>query len=212
MPTFAHEVFRVGYCSPGVLLKLLRTMAAPTELNELLKGVKAGDRAALDRLLVVLYDDLHRVAHRRLRMSGNNQTLNTTGLVHESYLRLLKVGRVDVEDRNHFLVYSARVMRSIIVDLVRKKAAERHGGGAQSVTLNTNLAEGVSASEVQVVRINDALDELSHIEPALVQVVEMRYFVGLSEEEISAALGIAVRSVRRHWQKARLLLQVALEA
>jgi len=187
-------------------------MAAPTELTELLQGVKAGNRVALDRLLVLLYDDLHRIAHQRMRVSGNDQTLNTTGLVHESYLRLLKVGRVDVDDRNHFLVYSARVMRSIIVDLVRKKAAERHGGGAQNVALNTNLAGGICASEDQVVRINDALDELAQVDPTLVQVVEMRYFVGLSEQEISAALGIAVRSVRRYWQKARLLLQAALEA
>jgi RNA polymerase sigma factor (TIGR02999 family) len=185
--------------------------AGVTELTELFDGVKAGDRAALDRLLVLMYDELHQLAHRRLRASVNGQTLNTTGLVHESYLRLLKVGRLEVTDRNHFLVYSAHVMRSIVVDMVRKKSAQRHGGDAFNVTLNTNVADEVSASETQVVRINDALEELSQSDPRLVQVVEMRYFVGLSEDEIAAALGIAVRTVRRDWQKARLLLQAALE-
>ena len=181
------------------------------EFTELFNRVNVGDRAALDRLLVLMYDDLHSLAHRRLRMVDHKQTLNTTGLVHESYLRLLKAGRLTVTDRNHFLVYSARVMRSIIVDLVRKGRAERHGGDALQVTLNTNVADELPTSDLDLTRLNDALEEMSHTEPRLVQVVEMRYFVGLSEEEISDALSIAVRTVRRDWQKARLLLLAALD-
>ncbi len=182
------------------------------DLTQLFQGVNVGDRASLDRLLTLMYEDLRDLAHRRLSAVVRDPSLNTTGLVHESYLRLLKAGRLSVSDRNHFLVYSAHVMRSIIVDLVRKHRAERHGGGAFHVTLDTHLAEGISASDDQVVRISEALNELGHSEPRLVQVVELRYFVGLSEAETAEALGIAVRTVRRDWQKARLLLLVALRA
>jgi RNA polymerase sigma factor (TIGR02999 family) len=171
-----------------------------------------GDRASLDRLLTLMYEDLHELAHRRLSAVLREPSMNTTGLVHESYLRLLKAGRLAVTDRNHFLVYSAHVMRSIIVDLIRKHRAERHGDGAFHVTLNTNLADEIAASDDQVVRISEALSELAHSEPRLVQVVEMRYFVGLSEVETAEALGVAVRTVRRDWQKARLLLLAALRA
>jgi len=181
------------------------------EFTELFKSVRDGDRAALDRLLELMYEDLHSLAHRRLRGSNYKQTLDTTSLVHESYMRLLKAGRLNVSDRNHFLVYSARVMRSIIVDLVRKSRAERYGGGALQVTLDTNLAAELPASEVQLIQVNDALEELGHSEPRMVQVVELRYFVGLNEDETADALGVAVRTVRRDWQKARLLLQAALD-
>ena len=180
-----------------------------SDLTDLFAGVNSGDRAALDKLLTVMYDDLHRMAHRRLRLSDHRLTLNTTGLVHESYLRLLKAGRLAVSDQRHFLVYSAHVMRSIIVDLVRKHRALRHGGGALHVTLATEHAESVS-SEDQLIRLNEALEELGHSEPRLVQVVEMRYFVGLSETETAEALGVGIRTVGRDWQKAKLLLQAAL--
>jgi RNA polymerase sigma factor (TIGR02999 family) len=182
------------------------------DLTQLFRGVNSGDRASLDRLLTLMYQDLHELAHRRLSASIREPSMDTTGLVHESYLRLLKAGRLAVTDRNHFLVYSAHVMHSVIVDLLRRHRAERRGGGAFHVTLSTNLAEEISATDDQVVRISEALNELGHSEPRLVQVVELRYFAGLSEAETAEALGIAVRTVRRDWQKARLLLLVALGA
>jgi len=182
-----------------------------SELTTLFDAVSGGDRSAIDRLLALMYGELHQLAHRRLSATGTAITLETTGLVHESYLRFLSAGRLRVTDRAHFLAYAARVMRSIIVDLVRKHRAERHGGGAQQVTLNTNVAENASVPEDQIIRVNDALEELAEAEPRLVQVVEMRYFGGLQECEIAEILELTERTVRRDWQKARLLLRVALE-
>jgi RNA polymerase sigma factor (TIGR02999 family) len=103
-------------------------------------------------------------------------------------------------------------MRSIIVDFVRQRRADRRGGGALQVTLDTNVIETQHASEEEILRVSEALDDLSTSDARLVQVVEMRYFAGLSEEEIALSLGIAVRTVRRDWQKARLLLSAALES
>jgi RNA polymerase sigma factor (TIGR02999 family) len=182
-----------------------------SELTQLFNAVNAGDRSAIDRLMAVMYPDLHTLAHRRLYASSGGNSLDTTGLVHESYLRFLKAGRLQVTDRGHFLAYSSRVMRSIIIDLVRKKQAERRGGDALQVTLNTRVAESAQMSEENLIRVNEALDELGKSEPRLAQVVEMRYFAGLVESEIAEALGVTERTVRRDWQKARLLLSAALE-
>jgi RNA polymerase sigma factor (TIGR02999 family) len=190
-----------------------RTNGVPSlsELTQLFDAVSGGDRDAIDRLLALMYDELHQLAHRRLKASERDSSLETTGLVHESYLRFLSAGRLRVTDRAHFLAYAARVMRSIIVDFARKHRAERHGGGALHVTLNTNVADELYASEEQIIRVNEALEELAQADPRLVQVVDMRYFGGLSESEIAEVLELTERTVRRDWQKARLLLRAALE-
>jgi len=190
-----------------------RTIGAPqlSEFTLLFDAVNGGDRAAIDRLLALMYGELHQLAHRRLRVSERDPLLETTGLVHESYLRLLASGHIRVTDRAHFLAYAARVMRSIIVDFVRKHRAERHGGGALHVTLNTNVADEAFASEEQIIRINEALEELGQADARLAQVVDLRYFGGLSEVEIAEVLDLTERTVRRDWQKARLLLRAALE-
>jgi RNA polymerase sigma factor (TIGR02999 family) len=182
-----------------------------SELTALFDAVGGGDRSAIDRLLALMYGELHQLAHRRLTSSRHAVTLETTGLVHESYLRFLTAGRLRVTDRAHFLAYAARVMRSIIVDFARKHRATRHGGGALHVTLNTNVADDLFASEEQIIRVNEALEELAQADPRLVQVVDMRYFGGLSEGEIAEVLELTERTVRRDWQKARLLLRAALE-
>ena len=182
-----------------------------SELTQLFDAINCGDRAAIDRLHALMYDELHELAHRRLRVSERVPSLETTGLVHESYLRLLASGHIRVTDRAHFLAYAARAMRSIIVDFVRKHRAERHGGGALHVTLNTNVADEAYASEEQIIRINEALEELGHADPRLARVVDLRYFGGLSEIEIAEVLDLTERTVRRDWQKARLLLRAAME-
>jgi len=182
-----------------------------SELTQLFDAVNAGDRLAIDRLTAVMYQELHQLAHRRLNASARGNSLETTGLVHESYLRFLKAGRLQVTDRAHFVAYSSRVMRSIIVDYARKHRAERRGGAALQVTLNTSVADEAHVCEEHLIRINDALEELGKSEPRLVQVVEMRYFAGLDEREIAEVLGLTERTVRRDWQKARLLLSAALE-
>jgi len=181
-----------------------------TELTQLFDAVNAGDRGAIDRLTAVMYEELRQLAHRRLSGSARGNSLETTGLIHESYLRFLKAGRLRVADRNQFLSYSSRVMRSVIVDFVRRHRADRRGGDAVQVTLQTDIIDAAHMSEDQLLRINEALDELATVEPRLVQVVEMRYFGGLNENEIADTLGLTERTVRRDWQKARLLLSAAL--
>jgi RNA polymerase sigma factor (TIGR02999 family) len=169
-----------------------------------------GDKAALNALFETLYGELHSLAHSRLRRSAPMTVLDTTALVHESYLKLLKAGRLNVENRVHFLAYASRTMRSIIVDFARKRLAERRGSGAEALQLNTDVAETVPSGEEEIVRVHDALEALAQSELRLAQVVEMRYYGGLSEHEIAEALGITDRTVRRDWQKARLLLSLSL--
>jgi len=181
-----------------------------TELTALLRAARCGDKAALDDLFSQMYAELHKLAHIRLSRNKRTPQLDTTSLVHESYLRCVKAGQLDVEDRAHFLAYAAKVMRSIIVDFARQRHAERHGGGAEPITLNTDLAESVRASEGEIIRVDDALKDLARLDERLVRVVEMRFFAGLSEEEIASVLGVNERTIRRDWDKARLLLQAAL--
>jgi RNA polymerase sigma factor (TIGR02999 family) len=159
----------------------------------------------------VLYHDLRLLARAKLRRSAPMTVLDTTALVHESYLRFLRTGDLKVEDRPHFLAYAARVMRSIVVDLIRSRLADRHGGDALHVTLHTEIAESASVREDEVILVNDALEELATIDPRLVKVVEMRYFAGMSEDEIAESLGVSVRTVERDWEKARLFLYRALK-
>jgi RNA polymerase sigma factor (TIGR02999 family) len=181
-----------------------------TELTQLFEAVNAGNRAAVDELTAAMYQELRQLAHRRLNASPRD-SLETTGLVHESYLRFLNAGRLRFNDRAHFMAYASKVMRSIIVDLARAHGAERRGGGMLQVTLNTQVADEAYTSDQQLIRINEVLEELGRAEPRLVQVVEMRYFGGLNETEIAELLGVTERTVRRDWRKARMLLGIALE-
>jgi RNA polymerase sigma factor (TIGR02999 family) len=182
-----------------------------SELTQLFDAVNAGDRAAVDQLMVAMYEELRQLAHRRLSASPDGQSLETTGLVHESYLRILRTGRLRVTDRAHFMAYASRVMRSIIIDLSREHGAERHGGGLLQVTLNSQVPHVSPTSNDKLLRINEVLEELRQSEPRLVQVVEMRYFGGMSENEIAELLGLTARTVQRDWRKARMLLGLALE-
>lgn len=183
-----------------------------SEITTLLQAARAGDRQAADRAYALLYADLQRLAHGRLRREGEFTLLDTTALVHESYLRLRGGPAPDFSDRHHFLAYAARVMRSVIVDLVRARLAERRGGGALHLTLNTTLAAAVGAPDGgdEVLRVHEALDSLTAADARLGAVVELRYFGGLSETEIAQALGVTERTVQRDWQKARLFLSAAL--
>ena len=182
-----------------------------SDVTSLLFAARNDDSQAMNRLFEVLYDDLRLLARAKLRRSAPMTVLDTTALVHESYLRFLRTGDLQVEDRPHFLAYAARVMRSIVVDLIRSRLADRHGGDALHVTLNTEIAESASVREDEVILVNDALEELATIDPRLVKVVEMRYFAGMSEDEIAESLGVSVRTVERDWEKARLFLYRALK-
>jgi RNA polymerase sigma factor (TIGR02999 family) len=160
-------------------------------------------------LFSALYDDLRRLAHARLQRNEPITLLDTTSLVHETFLRVLKARRVDMSERPLFLAYSAQVMRSIIVDFVRQRHAARRGGDELRVPLDA-AADSVRSGEEEVLRVSEALDALAKVDERLVKIVEMRYFAGFTEEDIALALGVNERTVRRDWQKARLLLSFAL--
>ena len=168
-----------------------------------------GNQAAQD-IFSLLYDDLRRLAHARLQRNEPITLLDTTSLVHETYLRVLKSNRVDVSEAPRFMAYSAQVMRSVIVDFVRQRHAERRGGDDPHVPLD-NAAESVQSAEAELLRVSEALDELAKVDERLARIVEMRYFGGFTEEEIALALNVNERTVRRDWQKARLILSLVLQ-
>jgi len=177
----------------------------------LLAAVRRAEAGAVDNLFSLLYPDLRQMAHARLRRSGHLTLLDTTGLVHEAYLRLFKAGSLDADDRMQFMAYAARVMRSVVVDFVRRRAADRRGGDAVHVEFEESAVAVADPREREVVRIDEALQELAAIDERLVRVVEMRYFAGMTEEQVADALGLSRRSVTRDWEKARLFLAAALD-
>ncbi len=158
-----------------------------------------------------LYDELKRLAHAKLKRHQDFTLLDTTSLVHESFLKLAARADQPIQDRHRFFAYAARVMRSVIVDFARARLAERRGGHAQMVTLDTDLADRVAAPPDDVLRVHEALAVLSEAEPRLAQVVEMRYFGGLTEPEVAEIMGVTERTVRRDWTKAKMLLSAVLE-
>lgn len=168
------------------------------------------DQAA-DALFAATYRELRLLARARLRGGGRNTLLDTTALVHECYLKLGGAGSPQFPDRPRFLVYAGRVMRSVIVDMVRSRSAERHGGDVQHVTLTGDVAESLGAGEAYIVRVHEALLALEKVDERMARVVEMRYFGGLTEAEIADALGVTDRTVRRDWEQARLFLADALK-
>ena len=170
------------------------------------------DATPLDELYETAYAELRRLAHARLRGSGRDVLLDTTALVHESYLKLSRTAKAAFPDRARFLVYAGRAMRSIIVDLVRQKQADRHGGGALHVTLTGDVVDqaALPAADAHILRVHEALQAMAQVDPRMTQVVEMRYFAGMTEAEIGAALGVSERTVRSDWEHARLFLLEAL--
>ena len=181
-------------------------------ITGLIQKAQTGDAGARDRLFEAAYDELRKLARARLRDGGRNTFLDTTALVHESYLKFLGCGELRAEDRRAFFAYSSRIMRSVIIDAVRERQAERRGGNLLEVTLNTQLIAGLPNGEDEVLRVHEALEALAQAEPRLATVVEMRYFGGYSEIEIAEALDMTERTVRRDWDKARMLLLAMLRS
>jgi len=178
----------------------------------LIEQARDGDRAAFDRLFERLYPELRAAAHRRLSRHSREEAVDTTALVNECYLKLSRVEGLPTVDRAHFLAYAASVMRSIIVDAARAAQAERRGGGVDAVPLDTTLVDQLPDPAVEILDVDAALRDLAQIDARLAQVVELRYFGGLNDAEIGEALSISDRTVRRDWEKARLLLAHALRA
>ena len=182
------------------------------DLTSLLRAAATGDRLAADQAFALLYADLQRLAHSRMRRSGSMTMLDTTALVHESWLRFQGAGAGDAvfSDKQHFMGYAARVMHTVVVDFVRARKAAKHGGDVEHVTLNTAIGDALTPHDDEILRIDEAMQQLAVADRRLHDVVELRYFGGLNEAEIAAILGVTERTVQRDWQKARLFLLAAL--
>ena len=180
------------------------------QVTTLLSAIGRGEPDALGELYAMLYPELRRLAHSRLRRSGDLTLLDTTSLVHESFLRFEKSGALGFGDRSQFMAYAARIMRSVVVDVVRSRRSDRRGGDAVHVELNDHELSAADPLDHEILRVHESLEELAAIDARLVQVVEMRYFAGMTEAEVAGVLGLAVRTVARDWEKARLFLHASL--
>ena len=175
------------------------------DVTTLLKRWGTGDESALDELFPIVYDELRRVAGYYLRMEGPGQTLQGTALVHEAYLRLVKDTDRDWAGRTHFFAVSSRIIRHLLVDHARERRAQKRGGDLEHVPLDEALT--VPASDnLDLPALDDALEELGTLDPLKVQIVELRFFGGLSVAETAVVLRIAPATVKRHFSVARLWL------
>jgi RNA polymerase sigma factor (TIGR02999 family) len=180
------------------------------ELSTLLHRARAGEPGAREALFAAAYPGLTRLARSRLRHGGRNTLLDTPGLVHECFMRYLQSPPLQADDRRAFFAFASQVMRSVIVNGIRQRVAQKRGSGMRPLTLSTQIPDQMNSDEQTVLQVHEALEVLEQVDPRLAQVVQMRYFGGYGEEEIAAALEVNVRTVQRLWLKARLMLQAAL--
>ena len=202
----------------------MESAAKVDAVTELLGRFRAGDPTAVDELLPLVYGELRRIARRQMVGQPADRTLDTTAIVHEVFLKLCRSTQPEWQDRVHFYAVAARAMRQVLTDYARSRAAEKRGGDRADVPLeeeshgNTlHAGSGIRASVEQrqaawIIDLNDALESLAEMAPRLAQVVEYRFFGGMSSEEIGAMLGVSTRTVRRDWEKARALLHRQLDA
>ena len=178
----------------------------PTEeITQLLLAWGKGDEGAFDRLMPLVYDEMRKIARRYMSRQRPDHTLQTTALVNEAYLRLIDSSKVQWQNRAHFYAISAQLMRRILVDFARARTNQKRGGGAQKVVLDGALTI-TSEPGADLIALDDALNELAKLDRRQSQIVELRYFGGLSEDETAEILDISARTVRRDWSLARAWL------
>lgn len=175
-----------------------------------LSSAAAGDRESQDRLWQLTYAELHQIAQRHLLGERPDHTLSATALVHEAYMRLVGQRDIDWQDRAHFFGVASKVCRRILVDHARRRLAQKRGGARGRVTLDSNMI-AVNSQSDELLALNEALERLSQLNERLSQIVECRYFGGLSEEQTAEVLDISVRTVRRDWVKAKGWLYTQLQ-
>ncbi len=186
----------------------MNTLTA-NDLTGLLIEWSQGDKAALDRLTPLVYDEIRRIAHRYVQREREGHTLQTTALINEAYLRLAASQNVDWQNRSHFFAVTAQVMRHILIDHARRRRYVKHGGEAQRVAFDTAMNEASTMSTAragELLALNEALDELARLDPRKSRVVELRYFGGLSLEETAEVLAVSLMTVRRDWRAAKAWL------
>lgn len=186
------------------------TGTSQQEITGLLLAWNGGDRAALDQLMPLVYQELRRLARSYMRRQRSDHTLQTTALVNEAYLRLIDASRVGWQNRAHFFAVSAMAMRRVLVDMARARGSEKRGGGAIVVTIDDAI-DAVPDRSAEIVALDEALQSLAELSPRQAQVVELRYFGGLTEPEIAEVLKTSERTVRRDWTLARAWLKRELE-
>jgi RNA polymerase sigma-70 factor (ECF subfamily) len=184
-----------------------RAKASRDEVTNLLRSWGRGEEDAANRLLAVIYDDLHAQAARAMRREGGEHTLQATALVHEAYLRLVDQKHVDWKNRAHFFAIAAQSMRRVLVDHARGRLAEKRGGGVEKVTLSDAAVGSNDDDAVDVLALHDALERLAALDADQARVVELRYFGGMNIDETAEALGISAATVKREWAVARAWLK-----
>jgi RNA polymerase sigma factor (TIGR02999 family) len=184
-------------------------MTSAARQTDILEQLRGGPES-LDRLVVILYDELRDIAHRHRAARGDVETLATTALVHEAYLKLVDQSSAHWNDRAHFLSLAAIAMRHILVDRARARMSVKRGAGREPVTIDEAMIASDDPPEA-LLQIDDALDRLAQIHARLARVVECRFFGAMTNDEIAEALGVTSRTVERDWIKARMLLRDALD-
>ncbi len=187
------------------------TDGAAGEVTRTLAALRAGDAGAIDRLFPLVYAELRKTADLLLAHEFEAHTLQPTALVHEVYLKLARGGNPDAGSRAHFLGIAARAMRQILVDHARKRKAAKRGKGEVFVTLGEH-ADAAAPDAESMVALDDALERLGALDPRLAKVVELRFFGGLTEDQVAATLGVTTRTVQRDWAKARAWLHAQIAA
>lgn len=188
------------------------TVPSSKAITELLHRAAAGDGRAEDELLREIYDQLHQLARRQMRNERGAHTLQATALVNEAYVRLLRGAAVPWQDRNHFLAVASTVMRRILVDHARKRATSKRGSGEQHVQMDDANVAGETHSPETILSVDRALTELAASNPRQARIVELRFFAGMTEEEIAGLLEISSRTVKRDWMSAKAWLYRRLES
>jgi RNA polymerase sigma factor (TIGR02999 family) len=181
----------------------------PSDITTLLVRSGQGDKAALDELLPLVYQELHRLAHHQLQNERAHHSLQTTGLVHEAYLRLAGQQAVDWENRHHFFALAANMMRRVLVDYARARQSDKRGGGAVHLSLS-QAEEKAAGQTAEIIALDEALTALAALAPRQSQVIELRYFGGLSVEETAAVLQVSPSTVHSDWRQARAWLYLQL--
>jgi RNA polymerase sigma factor (TIGR02999 family) len=175
-------------------------------VTALLLSWRQGDKAALDRLIPLVYDELRRVARARLKDERANHVLQTTALVHETYVRLIDLDRMTIQNRAHFFALAARLMRQVLVDYARRAQADKRGGGVTIVALDDAGPVAAKMADVDVLALDEALEQLAAVDERLCRVVELKFFAGLNIDETAEALEVSAATVERDWSFARAWL------
>ena len=178
------------------------------QVTRILHSYAEGDEGAFDDLFSLVYEQLRRIARKQLGWN-RGQTLDTTGLVHEAYLKMVDQGSARWNDRGHFYAISARAMRQILVDYARRRSASKRGAGVPHEPLDENVVD-VDHEADSVLRLDQALEGLGKVDERMVRVVECRFFAGMTEDETAEALGASVRTVQRVWKRARAWLKLEM--